>query len=87
MNDDTTCRLCGDYEETIHHVLNECRGIDRKEGSDIATTNIYGNDVTICKHAVERMKTFLKLASEMESKKSQQDSVTEESDVICIPGH
>ena len=88
MNDDTTCRLCGDHEETIHHVLNECRGIDRKDESNITTTNIYGNDVTTCKDTVERIKTFLKFASERESEESQQDSVIKEgSDVICIPVH
>ena len=64
MHEDITCRLCGGDEETLDHVLNTYRYIQR--GGNISTSDIYKQDSLVNKDIVGRIKGFLKLVSDKE---------------------
>ncbi len=85
---DVTCRLCGDHDETMDHVLNRCKYTIHEH--IITMDNVYQSDDNTNQEIVERIQSFLKKVSEKDDEKSQQDSVSKEEndgDVICIPVH
>ena len=48
------CRLCGDEDENIDHVVNRCSKIDRTHRID----NIYSTDVAVTKQIAIRCLDF-----------------------------
>ena len=73
---DISCRLCGEEDETLHHVLNVCKYIERDITVDLL--DLHKGDNGINNEIVKRVEKFRKKAKESEDvnkqTKSQQDS-------------
>lgn len=73
---DVSCRLCGEEDETLHHVLNICNYIDRT--IIVELPDIHKRDEEINNLVVQRVEQFRRKAKECEASikqtKSQQDS-------------
>ena len=57
---DVMCRLCGNKEETVDHIVNECSLIER----DVTVTDVFSLLQKDIETVVDRVKRFLKIAKE-----------------------
>ena len=61
LYDDTTCRACGNPQENIEHIVNECCAVQRNH---TMTIDIDSEDVNTISEIVQSIKTFLNKVSE-----------------------
>ena len=57
--DDTVCRLCGDDNETVHHVVNQCKMVART-----FEVNLMSCDISVMEETAKRCKEFLNMVDE-----------------------
>ena len=65
MHQDVLCRLCGSEEESVCHVLNVCKHVER-EDSTITVDMIYngGDDDETNKMVARRIRSFMEMVEE-----------------------
>ncbi len=57
---DNICRGCGTTEETQTHILEECRGIHKNQGTKVQQHEIFCDDIKILKNAAKRIQRIEK---------------------------
>ena len=65
---DVLCRLCGESEETVDHIVNHCKNIPR---SDLVE-NIYSIEKDSVDVIVARMRDFVNLSAEQEKEEEKE---------------
>ena len=68
--DDSICRLCGEQDEDLHHIINICREITRTSRETV--DNIYDDKEETISKIINRFKEFNKKADEKKSAKNSQ---------------
>ena len=71
---DTICRLCGDADETVEHIVNQCKDIPRSR----TVGNIFTDRKDDVEVVVSRVKDFIKISEDREKKDDTEDHPTEE---------
>ena len=63
FGDDQSCRVCGDAEETIDHVLTECSALTRQQ---VGVGDEYSEDLEVLDRVIQRVEEFQDAVEEEE---------------------
>ena len=63
FGDDQSCRVCGDSDETINHVLTECSALTRQQ---VGVGDEYSEDLEVLDRVIQRVEEFQDAVEEQE---------------------